>query len=140
MGSIRRTAALLLLLFFALATRAQEGRVDVTLSHAGTDAVGKRLALTLRNELAASKKLSLVNQSRERIGVYLVTMAGAGGTIYSATWTLGGMTDDGYLTSKVGVCAGNGVRACARSLLADTDQHASVLYGVQHQRSALKAK
>ncbi len=140
MGSIRRTAALLLLLFFALATHGEEARVEVTLSHAGTDAVGKRLASTFRNELAASRKLSLVNQSRERIGIYLVTMAGGGGTIYSVTWTLGGMTDDGYLTSKVGVCAGTAVRACARSLLVDTDQHASVLYGIQHQKAVLGTK
>lgn len=139
MGSIRRPA-LALLLLLTLAAHAQDGRVDVTLSHAGADGVGKRLALVLRNELAASKKLRLVDQSRERIGVYLVTMAGAGGTIYSATWTLGGMADDGYLTSKVGVCTGTALRSCARGLLSETHQHATVLYGVQHQKAQLKAR
>lgn len=139
MGCIRWPVAALLLLA-GLAAQAADGRVDVTLSHAGSDAAGRRLALTLRSELASHKKLNLVNQSRERIGVYLVTMAGAGGTIYSATWTLGGMTDDGYLTSKVGVCASTALRGCARSLVAETAEHASVLYGVQHQRAGPKGK
>lgn len=134
-----RSAALLLLLLllvFSLEAAAQDGRVDVTLVHTGTDSLGKRLALSLRTELAASKRINLVKTSDERIGVYLATMATGHSTVYSATWTLGGMADDGYLTSRVGICHVDAIRACARSLLAETDRHATELYSVHHQLPA----
>lgn len=133
-----RLAATLLLVLGASMTRADDGRVDVTLTHTGSDVMGKRLALSLRNELIQSKRMNLVKTSDERIGVYLATMASRGGTVYSATWTLGGMADDGYLTSRVGICEPTSIKTCARNLLAETDKHASVLYSVRHQ--ALPAK
>ena len=133
-----RCAVLLLLLLSGVRASAQAGRVDVTLIHTGTDSVGNRLALSLRNELTASKRINLVKTSDERIGVYLATMAIGHSTIYSATWTLGGMADDGYLTSRVGICHVDAIRACARSLLAETDRHATELYSVHHQLPAVR--
>jgi hypothetical protein len=133
-----RTAATLLLLLTGLGALAQDGRVDVTLTHMGTDNLGKRLALALRNQLATSKRINLVKTSDERIGVYLATMANGQSTVYSATWTLGGMADDGYLTSRVGICRADAIWACARTLLAETDKHANVLYSVHHQVPAAR--
>ena len=133
MQFIGRVAATLSLCLFAATVWSQTAKVDVTFSHVGADAWGKRLAAVFRNELMASKRMRLVTTSSDRIGVYLVTTANGTGTAYSATWTLGGMTDDGYLTSKVGLCANDAIRACVRSLLAETDKHAMVLYSVRHQ-------
>lgn len=124
-------ATLVLLLAPWPATAAEEGRVDVTISHTGTDGLGKRLAASLAAQLGASKRLKLVKDSPERIGLYLATMHHDGTTIYSATWTFGGVADDGYLTSKVGACAAEAIRSCARRLLAETDKHAGVLAGVK---------
>jgi hypothetical protein len=136
MRSIGRAAAALFL-FVLAAAAAQDGRVDVTVSHTGSDGVGKRLAAAFRGELQHNKRLRLVGVSEERIGVYLVTMArGDDATIYSATWTLGGMVDDGYLTSKVGTCDNDSVRSCVRSLAAETYKHASVLYSIRNQQPA----
>jgi len=135
MRSIGRAAALFLFVL-AAAAAAQDPRVDVTVSHTGTDGVGRRLAAAFRAELQLNKRLRLVGVSDERIGVYLVTMGrGDDATIYSATWTLGGMVDDGYLTSKVGTCDSDSVRSCVRSLAAETYKHASVLYSVRNQQA-----
>jgi hypothetical protein len=137
MRSSCRLAAALFLFVLASATAAQDGRVDVTVSHNGTDGVGRRLAASLRNELQLDKRIRVVAVSDERIGVYLVTMGrGDDGTIYSATWPLGGMVDDGYLTSKVGTCDSDRVRSCVRSLAAETHKHASVLYSIRNQQPA----
>lgn len=121
-----------LVLFAGQAARAaDDGRLDVTVSHSGTDWLGKRLAAALAGELGASRRLKLVKASNERIGLYLVTMGRGDSTIYSATWTFGGMADDGYLTSRVGACQAESIRSCARALLAETDKHAGVLAGVK---------
>jgi hypothetical protein len=132
----RCIAKLLLPLFvFPALSHAHEGRIAVTLAHTGADSAGKRLAQSIRSELALSKLMTLVKASDDRIGVYLVTMRRGGespGTIYSVTWTLGGMTDDGYLTSRVGSCDAGSVRACARRLVAETDTHARVLFTIRH--------
>jgi len=123
--------AVLALLAGQPARAADDGRLDVTISHSGSDGLGKRLAATLAGELGASRRLKLVKASNERIGLYLATMARGDSTIYSATWTFGGMADDGYLTSRVGACQAQALRACARSLLAETDKHAGVLASVK---------
>jgi hypothetical protein len=133
MQIIGRVVATLSLCLLAATAWSQSAKVDVTFSHVGADAWGKRLAAAFRNELMASKRMRLVSTSSDRIGIYLVTTATGNGTAYSATWTLGGMTDDGYLTSKVGLCASEAIRPCVRSLLAETDKHAMVLYSVRHQ-------
>lgn len=137
MGIAGRCIAKLLLpmFMFPALSHAHEGQIDVTLTHTGPDAGGRRLAQSIRSELAQSKLMTLVKASDDRIGVYLVTMWRGGDnpvTIYSVTWTLGGMTDDGYLTSRVGTCEANGVRACARRLVAETDTHARVLFTIRH--------
>jgi hypothetical protein len=132
-----RSAATLLLLSASIAM-AQDARVDVTLVHTGTDALGRRLASSLRGELLLNKRINLVKTSEDRIGVYLVTMATEGATIYSATWTLGGMLDDGYLTSRVGLCEEEEIRSCVRNLVTETNKHASVLYSVRHQHPTVK--
>ncbi|NKE66665.1 hypothetical protein RAMLITH_12600 [Ramlibacter sp. RBP-2] len=124
-------ATLVLLVAPWPATAAGDGRVDVTISHTGTDGLGKRLAASLATELGASRRLKLVKESHERIGLYLATMHHEGTTIYSATWTFGGIADDGYLTSKVGACDADAIRACVRRLLAETDKHAGVLAAVK---------
>lgn len=127
MRSVPVAAAVLLLPLLAAAAAAQEARVDVVLNHTGNDALGKRLATALARELGAGKRLQLVKDSPERIGVYLTTMGHGESTIYAATWTFGDIADEGYLTSKVGACEPEAIRACARSLLAETDKHAGVL-------------
>lgn len=124
-------AAALAIWGMTAAGAAGDGRVDVTITHAGTDALGKRLAASLASELGASKRLRVVPSSGERIGLYLATMHRDGATIYSATWTFGGMADDGYLTSSVGACQADAIRACARRLAAETDKHAGVLAGAK---------
>jgi hypothetical protein len=132
---------LLLTVAFPALCLAHEGRIDVTLSHTGPDFVGRRLALSIRNELALSKLMTLVKASDDRIGIYLVTMGRGGdkpGTLYSVTWTLGGMTDDGYLTSRVGTCDAGSVRACARRLVAETDTHARVLFTIRHDHPPVR--
>lgn len=132
MRSVRCLAAILALLVGPWpAGAAGDGRVDVTISHAGTDGLGKRLAASLATQLGDSKRLKLVKESNERIGLYLATMHRDGATIYSATWTFGGLADDGYLTSKVGACEADAIRACARRLAAETDRHAGVLADVR---------
>jgi len=123
--------AALALLAGQAARAADDGRLDVTVSHTGTDWLGKRLAASLASELGASRRLRLVKASSERIGLYLVTMGRGESTIYSATWTFGGMADDGYLTSRVGACQAEAIRTCARNLVAETDKHAGVLAGVK---------
>jgi hypothetical protein len=131
MRSRQLLAAAVVLSALHAAAAAEDGRVDVTVTHAGTDGLGKRLATLLATELGSSKRLRVVPVSRERIGLYLATMHRDGATIYSATWTFGGMADDGYLTSKVGACEADAIRACARRLAADTDKHAAVLAGAK---------
>lgn len=139
MRFVRCLAATLVLLAAPWpAAAAEDGRVDVTISHTGTDGLGRRLAASLATELGASKRLKLVKESHERIGLYLATMHHDGTTIYSATWTFGGMADDGYLTSKVGSCEADAIRSCARRLLAETDKHAGVLAGVKASQGALR--
>jgi len=91
-----RLAATLSLALLAVPALSADPKVDVTVSHVGTDGAGRRLAAALRYELGLSKRMRLVTSSNDRVGVYLVTMAGENGTIYSATWTLGGIIDDGY--------------------------------------------
>ncbi len=120
-------AAALALSVLPAAAAAEDGRVDVTVTHAGTDGLGKRLATVLAAELGASRRLRVVPASGERIGLYLATMHRDGATVYSATWTFGGLADEGYLTSKVGACEADAIRACARRLAAETDKHAGVL-------------
>ncbi len=134
MRSVQCLAAALALCVAAAASAAGDGRVDVTIAHAGTDALGKRLAASLATELGASRRLRVVPSSDERIGLYLATMHRDGATIYSATWTFGGMADDGYLTSSVGACAADAIRSCARRLAAETDKHAGVLAGAKASR------
>ena len=131
MRSVQCLAAALILSVLQAATAAEDGRVDVAITHAGTDALGKRLAASLATELGANKRLQLVPGSNERIGFYLATMYRDGATIYSATWTFGGMADDGYLTSKVGACEADAIRSCARRLAAETAGHAGVLAGAK---------
>ncbi|HWI82496.1 hypothetical protein [Ramlibacter sp.] len=130
-----RRAAPLLLAALAGAALADEARVDVTLNHSGSDALGKRLAIALAGEIGGSRRLQLVKTSEQRVGIYLATMARDGATVYAATWTLGGMADDGYLTSKVGACEAQALRACARSLFAETDKHAAVLARVRAEQA-----
>lgn len=134
MRSVQLLAAAVVLSVLHAAAAAEDGRVDVTVTHAGTDGLGKRLATVLAAELASSKRLRVVPVSNERIGLYLSTMHLEGATIYSATWTFGGMADDGYLTSKVGACEADAIRACARRLAAETDKHAGVLAGAKTSR------
>lgn len=131
MRSVQCLAAALVLSVVPAATAAEDGRMDVTVTHTGTDGLGKRLAASLAAELGSSKRLHLVPLSDERIGLYLATMYRDGATIYSATWTFGGMADDGYFTSKVGACEADAIRACARRLAAETDRHAGVLAGAK---------
>lgn len=131
MRPVQCLAAAVVLSVLQSASAAEDGRLDVTITHAGTDGLGKRLAASLATQLGASKRLKLVKESQERIGVYLATMQHDGSTIYSATWTFGGMADDGYLTSKVGACEADAIWSCARRLLAETDKHAGVLAGAK---------
>ena len=131
MRSVQCLAAALALCVLAAASAAEDGRVDVIVTHTGTDGLGKRLAAALANELRSSKRLQLVPASDERIGLYLATMYRDGATIYSATWTFGGMADDGYFTSTVGACEADAIRACARRLAAETDKHAGVVAGAK---------
>lgn len=134
MRSVQCLAAALALCAAATASAAEDGRVDVTVSHTGTDSLGKRLAASLATELRASKRLRVVPSSDERIGLYLATMHRDGATIYSATWTFGGMADDGYLTSSVGACEADAIRSCVRRLAAETDRHAGVLADAKASR------
>jgi len=136
MRTMAMWAAALGLAACASGAAAQDRRVDVTLNHTGSDLAGKRLAAVLAGELITSKKMTLVKTSDLRVGLYLATMARGGSTIYSATWTIGGMNDDGYLTSKVGVCNNENIRGCARGLLAETDKHANVLASMKARQAA----
>lgn len=138
MRTIASRAVPLVFAFIAAATAAAEpdGRVDVTVSHTGHDAAGRRLAAALASTVAASNQMKLVKRSDLRLGVYLVTMPRGESTIYAATWTIGGMADDGYLTSKVGVCDNENIRACARSLASATAHHANVLWAMNPQHAA----
>jgi hypothetical protein len=138
MRRIVTSAAAVVVALAASLAGAQTARVDVTLTHTGTDLAGKRLAAVLAGDLITNKRMTLVKTSDLRIGVYLATMARGDSTIYSATWTLGGMNDDGYLTSKVGVCANDNIRGCARSLLAETDKHASVLWSMRTKQAGAR--
>lgn len=124
-------AATIVLAALAAGAAAQDMRVDVTLSHSGTDLAGKRLAKALATTLAASTQMKLVKTSDLRLGLYLATMPRGDNTVYSATWTIGGMGDDGYLTSKVGVCDNENIRGCARGLAAETARHANVLWAMR---------
>jgi hypothetical protein len=125
---VTRVAALMLAVLGATgAAAAPDTRIDVTLSHTGNDAAGKRLAAAVASTFSASTQMKLVNASDLRIGLYLATMPRGDSTIYSATWTIGGMGDDGYLTSKVGVCDNDNIHGCARGIAAETARHASVL-------------
>lgn len=135
MRFVQSLAAAVALSMLQAATAAEDGRVDVTITHAGNDRLGKRLAASLAAELGSSKRLHLVPASDERIGLYLATMHRDGATVYSATWTFGGMADDGYLTSSVGVCEAEAIRSCARRLAAETDKHAGVLAGAKPSRA-----
>ena len=110
---------------------AQDARIDVTLSHTGSDLAGKRLAAILARDVAASKQMKLVQTSDLRVGLYLATMRRGDSTIYAATWTIGGMNDDGYLTSRVGVCDNDRIRSCARAIAAETARHAGVLWAMR---------
>jgi hypothetical protein len=133
MRTFASRAAPLVLAVVATATAAAaapDGRIDVTVSHTGRDAAGKRLAAVLAGTVAANPQMKLVTSSDLRLGLYLVTMPRGDSTIYAATWTIGGMADDGYLTSKVGVCANDSIRACARGLAAETARHANVLWSM----------
>lgn len=131
MRSVQCLAAAAALCALTAAGAAEDGRVDVSVIHTGTDGAGKRLAAALAAELRSSKRLNLVGASDERIGLYLATMPRDGATIYSATWTFGGMADDGYFTSTVGACEADAIRSCARRLAAETDRHGSVLAGAK---------
>jgi len=121
----------LVLAAFAGGAAAQDVRIDVTLSHTGSDRAGKRLVAVLASTFAASKQMKLVQTSDLRLGLYLATMPRGDSTIYAATWTIGGMNDDGYLTSRVGVCDNDSIRACARAIAAETARHASVLWAMR---------
>jgi hypothetical protein len=134
-----RTVPLVLALLATAAAAAEpDGRVDVTVSHTCRDAAGRRLAAALASTVAASSQMKLVKRSDLRLGVYLVTMPRGESTIYAATWTIGGMADDGYLTSKVGVCDNDNIRACARGLASETAHHANVLWAMNPQHAAAK--
>lgn len=138
MRTIASAWAALGLAVLACGAAAQERRVDVTLSHTGTDLAGKRLAAALAGDLISSRKMALVKTSDLRLGIYLATMARGGSTIYSATWTIGGMNDDGYLTSRVGVCNNEKIPACAQQLLAETDKHANVLASMRLKQAGTR--
>jgi hypothetical protein len=133
MRTIASRAAPLVLAFIAsvAAAAGPDARVDVTVSHTGRDAAGKRLAAVLASTVAASSQMKLVTSSDLRLGLYLVTMPRGDSTVYAATWTIGGMADDGYLTSRVGVCDNDNIRGCARSLAAETARHAGVLWAMK---------
>lgn len=131
MRTVAARALALVLATAAAGVAAQDVRVDVTLSHIGNDYAGKRLVAAVASNFAGSTEMKLVKTSDLRIGVYLATMPRGDSTIYSATWTIGGMNDDGYLTSKVGVCANDAIRSCARGIAAETARHASVLWAMR---------
>jgi hypothetical protein len=133
MRTIATRAAPLVLAAIALGATAAapDARIDVTLNHTGNDAAGKRLAAAVANSVSVSTQMKLVKSSDLRIGLYLATMPRGGSTIYSATWTIGGMVDDGYLTSRVGVCDNEAIRSCARGIAAETARHAGVLWAMK---------
>lgn len=136
MRTVAATALSLMLAALAAGAAAQDARVDVTLTHLGTDAAGRRLAAALASTFSASTQMKLVKTSDLRVGLYLATMPRGDSTIYSATWTIGGMNDDGYLTSRVGVCSNDAIRWCARGIAAETARHASVLWAMRRGTSA----
>ena len=138
MRSTARWGVPLVLALAAAGAGAQDTRIDVTLSHNGSDAAGKRLAAAVATDLQASKRMKLVKTSDLRLGLYLATMARGGTTLYAATWTIGGMNDDGYLTSKVGVCSNESIRSCARGLAAETDKHANVLWSMRARQAGVR--
>lgn len=135
MRTVAARAIALVLATTAAAAAAQDARVDVTLSHIGNDSGGRRLVAAVASNFAASTEMKLVKSSDLRLGVYLATMPRGDSTIYSATWTIGGMNDDGYLTSKVGVCANDAIRSCARGIAAETARHASVLWTMRGRQA-----
>lgn len=123
------------LVLFSDASKAQ--KLDVTFEHSGKDPVGERLAYHLRNGLRGSHAVNLVDSSKLRLGIYLVTITRdqrESGTAYSITWTIGGMEDDMYISSSVGVCGADVVQSCAEGLVADTDKRVTKILSYRRKQ------
>ena len=130
----RYLASLMMGFLLLIAAASASAQVTVYVSVTAPDAVGGRLAYSIKEGIRRSTAMQLVDREQDGfVRVNLVTLdpdktSPGIRTIYSVVWTtetFHKIPVTMYLTNRVGICGSDHVLQCAESLVAGTDEQVS---------------